>query len=120
MTAGERLTCTWAVVGRRTGRLTIVGDLDHDQADEINRVLAEGLAAHHGLRAVHLDCAEVAFCDSYGLAALLMAHRHIRAVGARLHLDNLQPGLSRLLELTHTLEFLTAEAAPSRAEKFDT
>lgn len=120
MTAGQRLTCAWAVAGRRTGRLTIVGDLDYDHADEINRVLVEGLGAHPGLRAVHLDCAEVAFCDSYGLAALLMSHRHVRGVGARLHLDNLQPGLTRLLELTRTLEYLTAEATPSRAEKFDT
>jgi hypothetical protein len=49
-----------------------------------------------------------------------MAHRHIRAAGARLHLDNLQPGLSRLLELTRTLEYLTADGAPSRAEQLDT
>ncbi|MFR9801107.1 STAS domain-containing protein [Pseudonocardia sp. RS010] len=120
MTAGRRLTCTWAVVGRRTGRLTLVGDLDHDHADEINRVLVEGLGAHPGLGAVHLHCAEVAFCDSYGLSALLMAHRHVRAAGARLQLDDLQPGLTRLLELTRTLEYLTAEGTPSRAEKFDT
>ncbi|MFC5952700.1 STAS domain-containing protein [Pseudonocardia lutea] len=120
MTAGQRLTCSWAVAGRRTGRLTLVGDLDYDHADEVNRVLVEGLGAHPGLGAVHLDCAEVAFCDSYGLSALLMAHRHIRAAGARLHLDNLQPGLSRLLELTRTLEYLTADGAPSRAEQLDT
>ncbi|GAA4699255.1 STAS domain-containing protein [Pseudonocardia yuanmonensis] len=120
MTAGQRFTCSWAVVGRRTGRLTLVGDLDYDHANEINRVLVEGLEAHPGLRAVHLDCAEVAFCDSYGLAALLLAHRHVRAVGARLHLDNLQPGLTRLLELTRTLDYLTADATPSRAEQLDT
>jgi anti-anti-sigma factor len=120
VTAGQRLTCTWAVVGRRTGRLTLVGDLDHDHADEINQVLVAGLEAHPGLRAVHLDCAEVAFCDSSGLAALLMAHRHVRGAGARLHLDNLQPGLTRLLELTRTLDYLTGEDTPSRAEKLDT
>jgi anti-anti-sigma regulatory factor len=64
---------------------------------------------------VHLDCAEIDFCDSSGLSALILVHRRVTAAGARPHLDNRRAPLNRLLELTGTMAHLTGRTRDSRA-----
>ena len=120
MTTSLPLTCTWTVRGERTGTLVVTGDLDYVQADQMNQVLADGLAAHPGMEAVHLDCSGIEFCDSYGLSALLVARRAATAAGVRLHLDAIRPRLEHLLRLTGAFDYLISDDPPQRAEHLDT
>ncbi|HEY3482218.1 MAG TPA: STAS domain-containing protein [Streptomyces sp.] len=83
-----------------TAHLRIAGELDFDAGDELISLTVRCLDAHPGLRDLHLDCAELRFCDSTGIAALLMVHRHATAHSTRLHLDNLPPFLERVLTTT--------------------
>ncbi len=121
MTTSLPLKCTWTMCGERVARLVVAGDLDYVQADHVNRVLADGLAAHPGLRAVRLDCSGIDFCDSYGLSALLVARRTVTAAGARLHLEEIRPRLEHLLRITGAHEYLTGDdERPRHAEQLDT
>ncbi|NKQ58613.1 STAS domain-containing protein [Amycolatopsis sp. K13G38] len=101
------LTCRWSKPDARTGRVMIDGELDHRSADQLRYEVLDGLGASPGVREVHLDCARLGFCDSYGLSALLMIRREVDAAGAVLYLDNRGPSLDRLLRLTGTYDHLT-------------
>jgi anti-anti-sigma factor len=108
MTAAQELTCALTLHGRHTARLAVVGDLEYGSAARLVDTVAQGLAEHPGLRALHVDCSGIGFCDSYGLAQLLMVHRHLAAAGVVLHLDDRPAALDRLLQVTSTLAHLTA------------
>ncbi|SFN90854.1 anti-sigma-factor antagonist [Pseudonocardia ammonioxydans] len=90
-----------------TARLAIAGDLDHTNADQLTKAVEELLGEHGAVRWLRLDCAGLQFCDSYGLASLLMVRRLVTAASAELHLDNRARALERLLVVTHTVEYLT-------------
>lgn len=120
MTTSFPLTCTWAVAGRGSGRLVLTGDLDYVQADQMTHVLRAGLADHPELRDVHIDCSGIVFCDSYGLSALIMAHRAVTSAGARLHLDGMRPRLEHVLRVTGTFEYLTADPEAPLEDMLDT
>jgi anti-anti-sigma factor len=79
------------------------------------RLVADRLTHAPAVRDVHLDCAEIDFCDSSGLSALILVHHRVTAAGARPHLDNRRPPLNRLLELTGTMAHLTGRTRDSRA-----
>jgi len=103
------LTCTWHTASPRAGRIALAGDLDHDTGDGLLREIVHHLDAHPGLAALHLDCTRLGFCDTYGLAILLMAQRRLTGAGVRLHLDHRPGTLDRLLTITGTLTHLTGE-----------
>ncbi|GAB3008120.1 STAS domain-containing protein [Amycolatopsis acidiphila] len=111
MSTPRPLNCTWAMTDPATGRITIDGDLDYDNADQLLYEVTERLSAGPGLKKLHLDCAALTFCDSYGLSTLLSVHRRLGEAGAVLHLENLPAGLTRLLRLTNTLAYFTGPAA---------
>ncbi|MFE0007146.1 STAS domain-containing protein [Streptomyces erythrochromogenes] len=69
------------------------------------------LAARPGLRDLRLDCAGLSAVDSSGLAALLMVRRLADKAGAGLHIDGRTVQLNRILEITGTLDHLTAPGA---------
>ncbi|MCA1218352.1 STAS domain-containing protein [Streptomyces sp. 8L] len=108
----------FTVTAERTPRavlLRLSGELDHETAGE----LLDAVRAHlpgSGPEGLRLDCGGLADCDSTGLSALLMARRLTVAADVPLHLDNRQPPLQRLLEITGTLEYLTAPPARSGQE----
>ncbi|WP_086849380.1 STAS domain-containing protein [Amycolatopsis kentuckyensis] len=110
------LTCTWAVEDD-IARVTIDGDLEFATTGALLRLVTDRLAGHPGVREVRLDCAEIGFCDSSGLSELMKVHRVATGAGARLHLDNRQPALERLLTRTGTAVYLTGEPADSRARR---
>ncbi|MCQ0025528.1 STAS domain-containing protein [Streptomyces somaliensis DSM 40738] len=87
-------------------RITLAGDLDFDTADGLTRTVREHLAAHPAPDVLVLDCARLAFCDSTGLATLLMAHRLAAGSGTALHLHDRPGFLDRLLRQTGTLDHL--------------
>ncbi|MBT1100004.1 MULTISPECIES: STAS domain-containing protein [Streptomyces] len=89
-------------------RVEVHGDLDYDNADLLVHEVTAQLTARPGLTDLHLHCAEIGAVDSMGLCALLMISRHTAAAGVRLHLDERSAKLDRLLDLTGTLDHLTA------------
>ncbi|MEU6810003.1 STAS domain-containing protein [Streptomyces sp. NPDC046831] len=97
----------------------IVGDLDYDSGDELVDVVTGHLVppgpAGTACQDLRLDCADLAWIDSMGLAALLMIRRRAGAARVTLHLDNRPDFLDRLLDVTDTYDHLTEAAAPDRA-----
>ncbi|MFE5681086.1 STAS domain-containing protein [Streptomyces erythrochromogenes] len=92
-------------------RVELSGDLDHLHADRLTGAVDRLLAAHPGLRDLRLDCAGLSSVDSSGLAALLMVRRLADKAGAGLHIDGRTVQLNRILEITGTLDYLTAPGA---------
>ncbi|MFI1931510.1 STAS domain-containing protein [Streptomyces sp. NPDC020330] len=89
-------------------RIEAHGDLDYDSADLLVNEVTAQLSARPGLTDLHLHCAGLGTVDSMGLCALLMISRRTAAAGVRLHLDERSAKLDRLLDLTGTLDHLTA------------
>jgi anti-anti-sigma factor len=109
------LTCTWSTTDGQTGRMVLVGELDWGSVDEFLVVVTERLDAEPSLRSLHLDCRDLAFCDSLGLSALLTVRRRTDAAGVRLHLDNRGATLDRMLTITGTLGHLTGDQSRKAA-----
>ncbi|MBP0457306.1 STAS domain-containing protein [Streptomyces montanisoli] len=86
--------------------LRLAGELDLDTADDLVDAV-RGQLTGPGRDEVCLDCADLTSCDSSGLAALLMARRLTAAAGVGLRLADRPPHLTRMLEITGTLEHLT-------------
>ncbi|WP_339127437.1 STAS domain-containing protein [Streptomyces sp. f51] len=99
----------------------VAGDLDHETCDELMRTVDENFARPDGPGAefpeLRVDFAALAGIDSMGLATLLMIRRRTDAAGARLYLDQRPRTLDRLLEITGTLEHLTAVRDESGGER---
>ncbi|MCK2216490.1 STAS domain-containing protein [Actinomadura sp. ATCC 31491] len=110
----DPLTLALATLHPGALRVAVDGDLDFTTAEDL---LTTAVAALDGgrLTDLHLDCGGLRICDSSGLAALLMIHRHATAAGTRLHLERRPPVLERMLHVSGTYEHLTgAPAAASR------
>ncbi|MFI9379720.1 STAS domain-containing protein [Kutzneria sp. NPDC052558] len=107
MTPSLRLD--WTMPEDRLARLTVQGDLDFTCAAQLLDTVTARLSEHPSLRGLHVDCAGLSHCDSYGLSMLLMAHRRALAAGVAFRLDNRSTALDRMLELTGTVEHLTAD-----------
>ncbi|MEV6565689.1 STAS domain-containing protein [Streptomyces kronopolitis] len=97
-------------------RIEIHGDLDHTSADLVVEEVTSQLAGRPALTDLRLDCADLGTVDSMGLSALLMIGRRTTAAGVRLHLDDRPATLDRILNLTGTLEYLTAPPPIGAAE----
>ncbi|RDH77980.1 anti-sigma factor antagonist [Mycolicibacterium moriokaense] len=93
----------------RTARVHLAGDLDYvttaDVVDSVRRLLGQ----QPGLRHLRLECSGLTFCDSAGLSGLLQIHRHTSHADVILHLERRPPHLERILQITGTLEYLTAD-----------
>ncbi|MGQ4420594.1 STAS domain-containing protein [Streptomyces sp. SAS_269] len=89
----------------------VAGELDYDTSDEMVDTVVARLAGPPAPRHVRLDFTGLTWIDSIGLSALLMIHRHTRAVGAALHLDNRPDVLERMLRHTNVLGHLTGPVA---------
>jgi anti-anti-sigma factor len=103
--------------GRGTAHLHLVGDLDHGTGDELTRKTDACLLAHPHLRELHLDCAQLRFCDSMGISALLTLHRRAHARKISLHVDSPPPFLDRLLDLTGIRHLFVHAASPRQSEQ---
>ncbi|WP_020420522.1 STAS domain-containing protein [Amycolatopsis sp. ATCC 39116] len=108
MTEPRPLTMRWTTPDARTLHGALAGNLDYHSGDGLLSEVTARLAP--GLRDVRLDFGSLDFCDSYGLSTLLMIARRVQSAGANLHLDDRPPVLERLLDMTRTLDYLTAPA----------
>lgn len=99
----------------------IAGDLDYETCDELMRTVDQNITVRHTAEgrplALHIDFAGLQGIDSMGLSALLMIRRHTDAAGMSLHLDERPPHLERLLEITGTLDHLTAPRDAKKGER---
>ncbi|SEO71915.1 STAS domain-containing protein [Actinacidiphila rubida] len=102
--------------GADTASLRLAGDLDYDTGDELVAHVSRCLAAHPDLRELRVDCAELRFCDSTGLSALLMIHRLTSAGNVRLRVDGPPPFLERMLTTTGVRGLFLPASASERAE----
>lgn len=102
----------------RTARLALDGDLDYETAADLEAAVQELLASRPDLRVLYLDCAQLDFCDTIGLSALLEIRRTTGAAGMGLVLDNRTPFLDRVLEVTGLLPHFTAAANGQRSNVF--
>lgn len=92
----------------RSATLRIDGDLDFATTRELTATVTELLRDQPALRHLHLDFADLTFCDSVGLSGLLLVRRRTARVGIQLHLANRPGHLERILDVTGILEHLTS------------
>ncbi|WP_181782107.1 STAS domain-containing protein [Pseudonocardia pini] len=114
MTIGV-LNLTWTRPEPDVVAVAVVGDLDLATADRLLGEVTEA-ATEPGLARVVLRCAELDFCDSHGLAVLLMIQRRLTAAGIGLSLDDRRPRLDRLLTITGTAALLTGETPRAQSQ----
>ncbi|MFJ3439504.1 STAS domain-containing protein [Streptomyces cyaneofuscatus] len=108
MTTHPHQMCLTTLDTQDSIRIEVHGDLDYDTADLLVNEVTAQLTDRPGLTDLHLHCAELGAVDSMGLCALLMIGRRAAEAGVRLHLDARSAKLDRLLDLTGTLDHLTA------------
>ncbi|MDT0464140.1 STAS domain-containing protein [Streptomyces gibsoniae] len=120
MTTSHTPSLTLTVETERTAIVVrVAGDLDYESCDElvstVDGQLARWPRGGPGLTALHLDFAGLGAVDSMGLSALLTIRRRTDAAAIDLRLDERPPALQRLLEITGSLEHLTAPFEDSHA-----
>lgn len=95
-------------------RLALHGDLDLNTAPVLLDVVFDRLAAcaRHGMTRLEIDCAALDFCDSSGLAALLLARQRAQEASVRLSLCRQPEHLRHLLALTGVSAVFPAEHPP--------
>lgn len=103
----------------QSARIHVAGDLDYGSTGLLLDNVSELLAEPAGWQDLHLDFAELAFCDSAGLSTLVVIHRRVTAAGLRLHLDQRPAQLERILRVTGLLEFLTTRPASLSSDESD-
>ncbi|MER5731042.1 STAS domain-containing protein [Streptomyces sp. NPDC002138] len=79
--------------------LALAGELDHDTADPLRAALEAALSRDDGGRLL-VDCAQLLFCDSTGLNALLRARLTAGETGRRLELAGLRQPVARMFRTT--------------------
>lgn len=99
--------------------LHVTGDLDYVTIEPVLDAVRTLLRDRPGLQALHLDCAELDFCDSAGLSGLLAMHDMTEVEEVLLHLDNRPSQLDRLLDLTGTSDYLLRDGSDAKAEADD-
>jgi anti-anti-sigma factor len=95
-----------------TVRLTLLGDLDLPVTDTLTARLEELKAAGHPVR---LDLSQLAFIDSSGLQALLLALTDARWIGWRLEVaPEVSSSVARAAQLVGINQVLWPEEQPDR------
>lgn len=91
-----------------SARLQISGDLDFVGAPALLDTVSALMSRHDELRHLHIDFANLTFCDSAGLSALVIVHRRCSESRVRLHLDHKTGQLDRILTVTGLADHFTA------------
>jgi anti-sigma B factor antagonist len=78
----------------------VTGDLALETTDHLKQAIQAELARGHEV--IRVDLGQVAFIDSFGLAALISVQRKVNQAGARLEITAASDAVLRLLVLTGT------------------
>ncbi|MEU9731781.1 anti-sigma factor antagonist [Streptomyces sp. NPDC048002] len=106
------LTLHTGAHGRHT-LVTASGEIDYNSSPALGKILHDAL--ERSTEGVEVDLAEIAFCDCSGLNILLKVRRRAREAAKTLTVRVSSPVVRRLLELTGTLDMLTAADSASTA-----
>lgn len=87
--------------------LSVRGEIDHGNADELRSAVQSVLAARRP-HTVRLDLGLVTFLDSGAVGALVASHRMAAAEGARLVVASTSPFVSRQLDIAGVADLLGA------------
>jgi stage II sporulation protein AA (anti-sigma F factor antagonist) len=85
-------------------RVVCSGELDMATAPLFDEAIMRAHQLHPG--DITADLAGVTFMDSSGITALVMAHRRIASTRSHLRIENVQPRVARVLELTGVAKHL--------------
>jgi anti-anti-sigma factor len=96
-----------------TVRIALTGELDLATGDAVREQLERDFAAVRP-SLVLVDMAEVSFCDSSGIEALICARNAAIAQGTVLRLVNVRGIARTTLEITGVLPLLTREPGAGR------
>jgi anti-sigma B factor antagonist len=96
-----------AHVGADRARLHLCGELDMEAADALLDHFARAVAGWNGSLLL-IDVAELTFCDSCGIRALLIIAGRCHADGTRFRVVGANGVVRRIFELTDTVELLNA------------
>ncbi|MFC4561115.1 STAS domain-containing protein [Nocardiopsis mangrovi] len=107
---GAHADVVYAARGRAL--VSVSGELDFATADAVAAELAH--AALTVGPSIEADVSRVAFCDAYGLAALLRAAARAERAGGALTLHGVGADLDRLLAITDTAARFGAPGAVER------
>lgn len=94
------------------------------EEDNLNSVIAPGLKSdfiflnQEGIRNLILDLSQVQFVDSSGLSAILTAHRLWKDSGSFVIAGQLQPMVTKLIEISRLDTILTIVPSLSEAKDF--
>ncbi len=94
------------------------------EEDNLNSVIAPGLKSdfiflnQEGIRNLILDLSQVHFVDSSGLSAILTAHRLWKDSGSFVIAGQLQPMVTKLIEISRLDTILTIVPSLSEAKDF--
>jgi anti-anti-sigma factor len=88
--------------------MRVSGRLDGYWSDHLNRALAEVVS--HGHHRIRLDCSELAFVSSAGIAVLLRFRKELVRIDGAFHVVNPSPAVATVLKLTRVLDLLTEPA----------
>jgi anti-anti-sigma factor len=94
-------------LGHDRARLKLRGELDALSAHELSASLDAACAAEPSLLLV--DLAELEYCDSSGIRAVLMAATRCATKDIQLRLVGARPNVRRVFELTNTAALLQSE-----------
>ncbi len=89
--------------------VTASGEIDFGNSPALGQILQEAL--DHSADGVEVDLAGIEFCDCSGLNVLLHVRRRAREAAKTLTVRVSSPAVQRLLELTGTVDELTATGA---------
>jgi anti-sigma B factor antagonist len=89
--------------------VVLVGELDLDTAPELARVLDPLL--DDGPSEVLVECSDLSFIDSSGIAVLVAAQMRLKGRGAHLALRSLTPHAMKTFATVGLTEFLDVEPA---------
>jgi anti-sigma B factor antagonist len=89
-------------------RLALAGELDLSTVDELHQHVKQELISHRPSARLTIDLAEVTFCDSTGLGALLEAQAVAAEHGTALWVINPNGMTRKVLQVTGLHDLLTA------------
>jgi anti-sigma B factor antagonist len=87
-------------------RIWAAGEIDMATIEQLDTAMASAISAA-GAVSVIVDMADVTFCDSSGIAAFDRNYFLASQTGVAFRLINVQPIVSRVLEITGMLDALT-------------
>jgi anti-sigma B factor antagonist len=88
-------------------RVVVRGEIDITTAPQLRKDLQAGINENSAY--VVIDCADMTFIDSTGVAVILEAHRDLQFQGRHLYVANIQHGPRRLFEMLGVTDLLLEE-----------